>query len=294
MSTLKKYYRKPSLYIPLPSGLHFYNEDFFGEDDLSSMNEVGILPMTTMNELMLKNPEALLNGTAIEELIKDSTTLKNVNIRKLVKSDIDALLVGIRIASQGDIQELELKCPKCEHEATYNRDLKQILNNIKPHKEKYVVEPTNMDGLKIYLRPSSFEDSLILESHAFEEQKKISQIRKNLAQLTSEKEIEEDDEIRFMTSIHEIFKDLTINTMEVYSRCIDKIVVEDEIETDKEEIYEWLKQIDSKTFNMIRDELQEINSLGLESYEDIKCVECEHVWQYPLDTNPTDFFGTGS
>lgn len=294
MSVLKKYYRKPNLFITLPSGLHFYSNEMFSEDDLSSMKEVGILPMTTMNELMLKNPEALLNGSAIEELIKDSTTLKNTNVKHLVKSDIDALLVGIRIASQGDIEELELNCPKCDHEATYHRDLKSILGNIKPHDNEYTVVPKNMDGLVVYLRPSTFQDNLILESHAFDEQKKISEIRKNISQLTSEKEIEEDDEIKFMSSIHEIFKELTINTMEIYTQCIEKIVIGDEVEYDKDEIHEWLKQIDSDTFGKIRDKLSEINDLGLGKFEEITCVECEHVWNQPLDTNPTDFFGTGS
>ena len=119
MSALKKYYRKPKLYIELPSGFNFYEEGFISSDDISSNNEVGILPMTTMNDLMLKNPEALLNGTAIENLIKDSTTLKDVNVKKMIKSDVDALLVAIKVASIGETQDVELTCPKCEHEQTY-------------------------------------------------------------------------------------------------------------------------------------------------------------------------------
>lgn len=294
MSALKKYYRKPSLYINLPSGLNFYPEGFFSEDELSTIKEVGILPMTTMNELMLKNPEALLNGSAIIELIKDSTTLHQVDIKKLVKADIDALLVAIKIASQGDTQELDLKCPKCKHEATYTRDLKQILTSIKTHESEYFIEPENIDDMRIYLRPSTYEDSMILDSHSFDEQKKITQLQKKLSELASTKEIEEEDQIKFMSAVHEIFRDITVCTMEIYANCIEKVVVGDEVESDSKEIYEWLKQIDSKTFTAIKNKLHEINSLGLESLETIQCVECEHKWQHPLDTNPTDFFVTGS
>lgn len=291
MSALKKYYRKPSLFITLPSGGHFYDKTMFPENAFSSIGEVGVLPMTTMNELMIKNPESLINGTAVEELIKDATTLGDINVRKLVRNDIDALLIGIKIATQGDIQELELSCPKCKHEQVFNRDLKILLSNINPHEKEYVV---NVDNMYIYLRPSTFEDVMILETQAFNEQKKIRQIQKSLAELTSQREIDEDEELKFLASIHNIFADLTISTVAVYTRCIIKIEVDSEVVTDQQEIYEWLKQTDTKTFSTIRDKIASINSLGLDKHEELCCSECEHRWLHPLDTNPTDFFATGS
>jgi len=295
MSALKKYYRKPKLYIELPSGFNFYEDGFISSNDISSNNEVGVLPMTTMNDLMLKNPEALLNGTAIENLIKDSTTLSDVDVKKMIKSDVDVLLVAIKLASQGEEQEIELTCPKCEHEQTYSRNLKNLLSEVQPHEKEYKINHENLDGLTVYLRPSSFQDALTLDAHAFEEQKKITQIRQNLNQMLSEKEIEEEDEVKFLSSIHEIFKDLTMSTMDVYANCIQRIVTEDgEVETDRDEIYEWLKQLDNKSFEAIRDKLIEINKHGVRSEEKIKCVECGHEWDQPFDTNPTDFFGTGS
>lgn len=281
--------------MELPSGFHFYPEGFIPSSEISSNNEVGVLPMTTMNDLMLKNPEALLNGTAIENLIKDSTTLSDVDVKRMIKSDVDSLLVAIKIASQGDVQEIELTCPKCEHEQTYGRDLKSVLSDVKPHDKEYKVSHENLDGLTIYLRPSSFQDALTLDAHAFEEQKKITQIRQNLNKMLSEKEIEEEDEVMFLSSIHEIFKDLTISTMEVYANCIQKIATEDgEVVTDHDEIYDWLKQLDNSSFEAIRDKLSEINSRGVRNEEKVKCVECEHEWDQPFDTNPTDFFGIGS
>jgi hypothetical protein len=295
MSALKKYYRKPKLYIELPSRLYFYPEGFIPSDEISSNNEVGVLPMTTMNDLMLKNPEALLNGTAIESLIKDSTTLNDINVKKMIKSDVDSLLVAIKIASHGDTQEVDLTCPKCKHEQTYSRDLKKILEEVEPHEKEYTVTHENLSGLIVYLQPSTFQDALTLDAHAFEEQKKITQIRQNLNKMLSEKEIEEEDEVMFLSSIHEIFKDLTMSTMEVYANCIQKIVTEEgEVEDDREEIYTWLKQLDNKSFEAIRDKLGEINAHGVTSEEKVKCVECEYEWEQPFDTNPTDFFATGS
>lgn len=297
MSSLKKYYRKPSLFIELPSGLNFYSKEFFGDQDLSSLREVGVMPMTTMNELMLKNPESLINGVAIEELIKDSTTLSQVNPKHLFKCDVDALLTGIKIASQGSIQEIELTCPnpKCKHESTFSRDLKQVLASIKKHEPEYPVTLKNVPDITIYLKPSTFEDNLILEANAFEEQKKITQIKKNINEMTRTQEIEEEDEIKFLTMIHEIFRDITMSTIHIYANAVLKIVdVEGEEFTDREEIIEFLNQLDTDSFSTIRENLEEINSLGLDDLEKVQCSECEHEWTHPFDTNPTDFFATGS
>jgi len=297
MSSLKKYYRKPKLYIELPSGMHFYPEGFINVDGISANNEVGIMPMTTMNDLMLKNPESLINGSAIENLIKDSTTLSDVNVKKMIKSDVDSLLVAIKIASEGSIDETELTCPnpECKHEQTYARDLKAVLADVKPHDSEYTVTHENIAGLTVYLRPASFQDALTLDAHSFEEQKKISQIRKDLNKMVNEKEIEEEDEVKFLSSIHEIFRDLTINTMDVYANCIEKVVTDEgEVVDDHDEILEWLRQLDNSSFETIRDKLGEINSRGVRNEETIKCVECEYEWTQPFDTNPTDFFGTGS
>lgn len=296
MSVLKKYYRKPSLYVSMPSGGNFYNDDFLDKEKLSTFNEVGVMPMTTMNELMLNNPEALLNGSAIEHLIKDCTDLGDINAKKLLKCDVDTLLIAIKIASNGEIQEYDITCPnkECGHETTYARNLKTILAEVPSHEPDYSV--TLDDGLTVHIRPSSFEEALMIDAHAFEEQKKINEIKKNLNKMSeAEDRIEEEDEIKFLGMLSEVFADLTSNSIEMYARCITKIVVDSgEEETDPQEILEWMHQLDSIGFEKIKNKLAEINNVGIESEEKIKCPECDHEWTQPFEVNATDFFVNGS
>ena len=59
---LSAYFRAPKLYTTIPSGGKFYDENIMTVPD---NGELAIFPMTTKDELMLKNPDALLNGEAV-------------------------------------------------------------------------------------------------------------------------------------------------------------------------------------------------------------------------------------
>ena len=64
---LQKYMRHPELYIKVPSNGYFNYENTY---PFSSNNEIGISPMTTQDELLLKTPDALLNGESIAKVIQ--------------------------------------------------------------------------------------------------------------------------------------------------------------------------------------------------------------------------------
>lgn len=280
----------------LPSGGNYYTEGFLDKEKLSTFNEIGVMPMTTMNELMLNNPEALLNGSAIEHLIKDCTDLGDINAKKLLKCDVDTLLIAIKIASNGEIQEYDITCPnrECGHETTYSRNLKTILAEVPTHEPDYHV--TLDDGLSVHIRPSSFEEALLIDAHAFEEQKKINVIKKNLNKMSeADDRIEEEDEIKFLGMLSEVFSDLTLNSIEMYARCITKIVTDTgEEESEPREILDWIQQLDSVGFERIKFKLTDINNLGVETDEKMKCPECAHEWTQPFEVNATDFFVNGS
>ena len=109
---LSAYFRSPKLYTAIPSGGRFYKEgivEFGGE----SNGELAIYPMTTKDELLLKNPDALLNGEAVASLIH-SCVPEVKNARELFSADVDALLIAIRGASGGDDVDIAAECPKCQ------------------------------------------------------------------------------------------------------------------------------------------------------------------------------------
>ena len=64
---LSAYFRAPKMYTTIPSGGRFYGPEILESTD---NNEYPVFPMTTKDELMLKNPDALL--TKISKIIRSS------------------------------------------------------------------------------------------------------------------------------------------------------------------------------------------------------------------------------
>ena len=59
---LAGHFRQPKLYVKLPSGGQFNNKEAL---DMPENGELAIFPMTAKDELLMKNPDALLNGDAV-------------------------------------------------------------------------------------------------------------------------------------------------------------------------------------------------------------------------------------
>jgi hypothetical protein len=98
------------LYVRVPS------QGAFNPDIEQSMSdELAIMAMTGRDESMMKNPDALLNGEAITSVIKSCVPgIKDP--KDLPITDIDTLLIAIKIATNGDEHEVSAKCPKCNTE----------------------------------------------------------------------------------------------------------------------------------------------------------------------------------
>ena len=89
------YFRKPEVYVELPSRGNYYKPGIL---DLPPNGEVGIFPMTARDELVLKTPDALLNGASTVEVI-NSCVPAITDAWEIPSVDMDALLIGIRIAT---------------------------------------------------------------------------------------------------------------------------------------------------------------------------------------------------
>jgi len=149
---LKQYFRTFKLFLELPSGTSYYGPDVI---QFTEKGEVGVMPMTGRDELSLKNPDALLNGEAlIEVLLSCVPSLKQP--KALLTNDIDALITAIRYATYNDTLETTLKCPKCQTENTYKLDLQFALDNMTKLETDYVI---NLDsGLSVFVNPTRFQN----------------------------------------------------------------------------------------------------------------------------------------
>ena len=124
-SKLSKYYRVPKLYVRVPS------QGAFNPDIQQSMSdELAVMAMTGRDETMLQNPDALLNGEAITSAIKSCVPgIKDP--KDIPITDIDTLLIAIKIATSGEEHDITAKCPKCKTDTGGMVNLRNVLPTAK-------------------------------------------------------------------------------------------------------------------------------------------------------------------
>ena len=271
---LKQYFRQFKLYLKLPSGTSYYTKD---QVQFTDGGEIGVMPMTGKDEMSLKNPDALLNGEALIEVIK-SCVPGVKNPRSLLTNDIDALITAIRFATFNDSLETTLHCPKCRSENTFKLDLQYALDNMEFLDPEYVV---NLEtGVSVYVKPHSFPE-LLKGLHMQFEQSKISR------SLESETLTDAERSAIFGKS----FKEMAEITYNLVLNSVVKVVDEaNNINvSNREHIREFLFNIDNKSSEKNSDLIKEINKIGIKRTFVAKCEKCEHTWENDIDFNPVNF-----
>ena len=151
---LRQYFRSPKLYVKLPTGGKFYSNEIV---EYPETGELPIFPMTAKDELVMKNPDALLNGEAITQLI--ISCVPNVkNVRELVSNDVDVLLVAIQGATHGDDIEVSTPCPKCEEAITGIASVEGAIETMAVLENTYKVD--TKDGLHIEVKPFRYSSTI--------------------------------------------------------------------------------------------------------------------------------------
>jgi hypothetical protein len=64
---LTQYFRQPAVYVKLPSGGKYYSE---GAIVMPANQELPVYPMTAIDEITYRTPDALFNGNAVVNVIK--------------------------------------------------------------------------------------------------------------------------------------------------------------------------------------------------------------------------------
>jgi len=112
---LKQYFRRPAVYMRLPSNGVGYPP---GSLTMPENGELPVFPMTAIDEITAKTPDALFNGAAVVEIIRSCVPdIKDPWV--IPGNDLDAILVAIKAAT-GDGMNLNSICPKCENVAEFN------------------------------------------------------------------------------------------------------------------------------------------------------------------------------
>jgi hypothetical protein len=270
---LQQYFRQIKLYIKLPSGTSYYTPDVMEFTN----GEVGVMPMTGKDELLLKNPDALLNGEALLSIISSCVPAAKFPNR-LLANDIDALITAIRYATYNDSLEMNLTCLQCGAENTYKLDLQYALDNMSYLDEEYVVNLDN--GLTVYVRPYAFPELLKGLHTQFESQK--------LARAIENDNLDEKKKSEIFTSA---FREIAVTKFKIMTNIIVKVIDESRgvNVSDKNFISDFLQNADRNHIDEIDKVVNEINKIGIKKTFGAKCEKCEHEWTTDIDFNPVNF-----
>lgn len=101
--------RKVECSVKIPSNGGWYDNDNIS---FNAINEIDIRPMLPNDEMTIVNPETLISGDSIIEIIKSCCPgIKNPS--ELYYPDVNAILLGIKKATYGDELTQQYICPLC-------------------------------------------------------------------------------------------------------------------------------------------------------------------------------------
>lgn len=269
---LRQYFRRPALYLKLPSGGKFYPE---GSIDLPENGEVPVYPMTAIDEITSKTPDALYNGVAVTDIIKSCVpAIKNPWFIPAV--DLDPLLVAIRAASGDGNLELESTCPKCTEASTYGVNLSGILQTYIPGNYD---EMLDLGDLKVKFKPLSYKQ--VNDAN-------IAQSELQRAMIQSTQIEDEDQKLKESSKLLLAINNITLT---IITDSIEYIQTQSLNVADKNHILDYLKNCDRTTFEKIKNTSIRLRESSETKPLKLKCISCSHDYEQPFVLNVSDFFG---
>ncbi len=273
---LRQYFRRPSIFLKLPSGGEFWPENAMTP---TQNGELPVFPMTAIDEITYRTPDALFNGDAVVSVIQ--SCIPNIkNAWEIPTTDINAILVAIRIASYGHMLELSTKCPACGTEGDYGLDLRTALDQLTAPDFKQTIKHGD---LEFSFQPMTYRQQHMANTLQFEEQKTI--------QMIPVSDLPDDEKIRRLNAALKRITELTVSAIK-YS--VAGIRTPAAFVTETEFIEEFLNNCDRTLFVQVRDHVINLRSSGEFKPMKIKCSECGHEHEQQLTLDMASFFEVAS
>lgn len=269
---LKQYFRRPAIYLKLPSGGKMYAP---GVVNIPESGELAVYPMTAIDEISSKTPDALYNGTAMVDIIK--SCIPDIKDPWAINSmDLDAILIAIKSAAGGDDMSISSECPSCKEVAEYGVNLIGILSQLKS--ADYEKELT-INELSIKFRPLSYKEMNEAGTSQMEAQRIFMMLEKEENEAVRAEKTQE--ALRFITEV----------TMRILSNTVTHVRTPNVFVEEKEYILDFLKNCDRETYIAIRDYNASLKAQTEIKPLKIKCIHCQHEYEQQFTLNTSDFFG---
>jgi hypothetical protein len=273
---LKSYFRQPAIYLRLPSGGKFYPP---GAINMPANGELPVYPMTAIDEITYRTPDALFNGSAVVSVIQ-SCVPDILDPWAIPTQDVDSILVSIRIASYGHNMEIATTCPACSNDAEYGLDLRTVLDQIKSPNYEQSMKYRDME---IFFKPLTYKNLNENNAMQFEEQKLLS--------ILPDADVAEDVK---MNALSDALKKITSITVKALCQSISAVKTPTALVSEPEYIEEMLQNCDRTLFNQLRDHIIKIKGMAELQPVHVKCRECSNEYDQSITLDMTNFFGGAS
>jgi hypothetical protein len=272
---LAKYYRMPGVHVKLPSNGAFMPP---GALQLTMNGDLPVYPMRAADELLLKSPDALMSGFAIEELIK--SCVPGVRIPRMVSSaDLDVMLLAIRAATYGAMITVKPDCPKCGEENEIHANLTNILATVK------AIPPENpvrlSDEVVVFLRPYNMDNATRMGIVSYEESRKVQALV-------------DGEETQRIAQMNHSMQRIVQTSMDVLSNSVLAVVVKEGKVCDPYSIRKFIDNVSKAWIDKLQAKMDELNEGGIDKHYDATCAHCGHQWRPLVEFNPATFFASAS
>lgn len=273
---LQQFFRQPVIYLKLPSDGQYWPA---GSLDMPPNRELPILPMTAIDEITYRTPDALFNGNSVISVIQ--SCVPNVkNAWKIPSVDLNTVLVAIRIASIGQDMDVDTTCPACSHTESYGINLNQLLDSMpKPDYSEVIT----YGDLEVFFKPIDYETQNQINVLQFEQQKIIQSVQ--------DSERTEDEKITILNSA---LKEITNITVKAIASSISGVRTPAALVSDLNYIEEFLNNCDRALFNKIRDHAIKLRMDSEIPPMKLTCTECSNNYEQPIIMDSANFFGPAS
>ena len=273
---LRQYFRQPAIYIKLPSSGQFYPP---GTLTLTETNELPVYPMTAIDDIMYKTPDALFNGQATVNVIQ--SCIPNItNAWGVPAMDVDTILVAIRIASYGHEMEFGTKCPKCSAESDRALDLRTVMDAMRIPDYNQSIQSGDME---IYFRPMNYKNLNDNNQLQYENQRML--------QMLPDTKFEDTEKMNALTAALKKITDITVTAL---AQSIATVKTPTAMVSEPEYIEDFLKNCDRNLFTQIRDHIIKLKTQAEMQPMKLVCDECSHEYEQSVSLDMSNFFAPAS
>jgi hypothetical protein len=273
---LKQYFRQPAIYVRLPSQGKFYPP---GAINMPPTGELPVYPMTAIDEITYRTPDALFNGQATVNVLQ-SCIPDIKDAWSTPAMDIDTLLISIRIASYGHDMDFGTKCPKCGHECEHTVDLRSVMDLMRTPDYNSSLK---LGDMEIFFKPMTYKNINDNNAVQYENQK--------LLQILPDGEIPDAEK---MSALGAALKRITDVTVTALAQSIAVVKTPQALVSESEYLEELLKNCDRTVFNRIRDCIVELKSQSEMDSMKLNCPECNNEYEQAITLDMSSFFAPAS